>query len=134
MDLLFDRLATTIERNLDYRLERANVISANLANVDTPGYTPVELDFHNQLGQVLRGELPVTAAKTHYTHIGPPAAQPRADVTFDYTATPDEDGNSVDLDREMAKLAENQLHYRASTVAYNRRMALLKYAMSEGNR
>ena len=40
MKLLFDRLSQTLEHAMDFRLERSNMIAANLANVDTPGYTP----------------------------------------------------------------------------------------------
>ena len=134
MKLLFDRLSATLERNLDYRLERSNVIAANLANADTPGYTPVDMRFDEQLEQVLRGEETPTAARTHGRHAAPATPSPRAEMFFDPTAIPDEDGNGVDLDREMTKLAENQMLYQASTKAFTKRMALLKYAIAEGNR
>ena len=57
------------------------------------------------------------------------AARGRSSTTF---SLPDEDGNSVDLDHEMSKLAENQLLYRATTKVYSKRMVLLKYAIQEG--
>lgn len=132
MSVLFDRLTATLERSLDFRLERGNVIAANLANVDTPGFTPTELQFDEQLAQYLAGELPPgldTTADGHMSNVSP---EPRADVEFDYFALPNQDGNSVDLDHEMSKLAENQIQYRASTTFYNKRMALMKYAITEG--
>lgn len=134
MSLLFDRLSATLERGLDFRLERANVINANLANVDTPGYTPVDLKFEEQLQRFLAGDLPAGLRHTDPRHRGPAVGDVRGEIEFDYHALPDLDGNSVDLDHEMAKLAANQLQYRASTRAYNKRMALLKYAITEGNR
>ena len=54
------------------------------------------------------------------------------EVEYDYFSLPNEDGNSVDIDHEMSKLAENQLLYRATTRMYTKRMALMKYAITEG--
>lgn len=132
MSVLFDRLTATLERSLDFRLERGNVVSANLANVDTPGFTPIELNFDEQLQQYLNGEMPAGLATTDEGHMSTVLAEPRADVEFDNFALPNQDGNSVDLDHEMMKLSENQIQYRSSTVFYNKRMALMKYAITEG--
>lgn len=132
MSVLFDRLTTTLERSMDFRLERGNVVAANLANVDTPGYTPIELNFKEQLQQYLTGEMPPGLATTDDRHMSMYVSEPRADVEFDNFALPNQDGNSVDLDHEMSKLSENQILYRASTTFYNKRMALMKYAITEG--
>jgi flagellar basal-body rod protein FlgB len=136
MSLLFDRLSATLERGLDFRLERANVIGANVANVDTPGYTPVDLKFEEQLQRYLEGADPEPVLRETQADHRPGEVENdlRGELEFDYSALPDVDGNSVDLDSEMAKLAKNQIEYRASERAYNKRMALLKYAITEGNR
>ncbi len=135
MSVLFDRLTTTLERSLDFRLERGNVISANLANVDTPDYTPLDLQFDEELARQLSGEQPADIAKTHGGHLSvvPEPDEALARTEFDTYALPNLDGNSVDLDHEMAKMSENQIQYRASTVFYNKRMALMKYAITEGS-
>ena len=132
MKLLFDRLSSTLEHALDFRLERTNMISANLANVDTPGYTPVDIKFDEQLGDFLAGQNPPSVNQTDTRHLGATESAPRGDVEFDYFSLPDQDGNSVDLDHEMSKLAQNQLLYRATTKVYSKRMALIKYAIQEG--
>jgi flagellar basal-body rod protein FlgB len=132
MQLLFDRLNQTIERHLDFRLERGNMIAANVANVDTPDYTPVDLKFDQQLVDVLKGHDPQAVRKTHASHRGPDELRPRGDVEFDYHSLPDANGNSVDIDHEMSKLAENQLMYTTVVKALNKRMALMKYAIAEG--
>ncbi|MFN3201714.1 MAG: flagellar basal body rod protein FlgB [Bradymonadia bacterium] len=136
MTILFDNLDRTLEAHLDYRLENQNLIAGNIANVDTPGYTPVTLKFERQLNEVLQGETPPeyaggATAGSKMSWRGP--AYPRADVEFDPRVLPDADGNSVDLDHEMAKLAENTLIYQAVTKAYTRRAAMMKYAILEGN-
>ena len=132
MKLLFDRLSQTLEYAMDFRLERGNMIAANLANVDTPGYTPVDLSFNEQLNSFLDNGNPAGMRKTDAHHLGAREGAPRGEAEFDYFALPNEDGNSVDLDHEMSKLAENQLLYRAATKVYSKRMALLKYAIQEG--
>ncbi len=115
MKLLFDRLSSTLQHSLDMHLERGNLISSNLANVDTPGYTPVDMSFDQELAAFLDGKAPNST--------------PEADTEFDLYALPDKDGNSVDLDREMSKLAENRLKYEIKAKAYNKRMAMTKYAI-----
>ena len=132
MKLLFDRLSQTLQHAMDFRLERGNMIAANLANLDTPGYTPVEINFNEQLSTFMEGKSPSNIERTNVHHLGESEGTPRGEVEFDYFALPDEDGNSVDLDHEMSKLAENQLLYRAATKVYNKRMSLLKYAIQEG--
>lgn len=131
MKLMFDRLNSTLEHAMDLRLEKGNMISANIANVDTPDYTPVNITFDEQLSDYLAGQNPPTVAKTNGAHLGLNALAPRGEVEFDYFSLPNEDGNSVDIDHEMSKLAENQLLYRATTRMYTKRMALMKYAITE---
>ena len=132
MKLLFDRLTQTLEHAMDFRLERGNMIAANLANVDTPGYTPVNLKFDEQLADFLRETNPPPLSRTLASHVGSSTDAPRGEAEFDYYSLPDQDGNSVDLDHEMSKMAENQLLYRATTKVYSKRMALIKYAIQEG--
>lgn len=132
MKLLFDRLSSTLEHGLDFRLERQNMIAANMANTDTPGYTPVELNFEEALQRHLGGDDPPGLRHTDSLHRGSNPGVPEGDVEFDYFSLPDADGNSVDIDHEMGKVAENQLMYRATTQVYSKRMAMLKYAIAEG--
>jgi flagellar basal-body rod protein FlgB len=133
MNMIFDRLTSTLEHSLDFRLERGNMISANLANVDTPGYTPVELTFDQQLADFLGGRNPPQVQRTDINHLGATSTTPRGEAEYDFFALPDADGNAVDLDHEMAKMTENQLLYKTTTKIYSKRMALIKYAIAEGN-
>ena len=132
MKLLFDRVSQPLEHGLDFRLERQNMLAANLANTDTPGYTPVDLKFDEALQRHLTGDDAPGLRHTHSVHRGSNVGVPEGEVEFDFFALPDADGNSVDLDHEMSKVAENQLLYRATTRMYSKRMAMLKYAIAEG--
>jgi len=44
------------------------------------------------------------------------------------------DGNNVDIDREMALMAANQLNYNAMTQVLNEKYSLLRYVIHEGRR
>ena len=132
MSLLFDRLSGTIGHALDFRLARNNMIAANLANIDTPGYTPVELKFEHQLRSFLEGDKPLGLSTTDQRHFDLSDPLENADVEFDAYSLPDQKGNSVDLDHESSKLAENQLMYRSLIAAYNKRVGFLQYAINEG--
>jgi flagellar basal-body rod protein FlgB len=129
---LFDQTLVTLESSLDVRLERQNLLSANVANADTPHYRPVDLDFGKALAQAQHrhdpgtvpsaprvGDLPLIVAA------GPDRAG--SAVIEPAAGAPGIDGNRVDLDRAMASLSENALQYSASTRSVNKKLALLRY-------
>jgi len=133
MSILFDRLQGTMSHALDYRLQRNNMIAANLANIDTPGYTPVELKFEDQLRSFLDGDQPIGMSATHERHLSHSDPIEQGEIEFDPFSLPDQKGNSVDLDHESSKLAENQLMYRTLITAYNKRVSFLQYVVREGS-
>ena len=45
-----------------------------------------------------------------------------------------QDGNTVDVDEEMGRLAQNQIMYRSAVELLNRKIGTLKYAISAGSR
>ncbi len=69
MKLLFDRLSRTLEHGMNLRLQRANMISANLANAEPPGYTPVDTKFDEALQSFQAGEVPGGLHKTHAAEV-----------------------------------------------------------------
>jgi flagellar basal-body rod protein FlgB len=88
------------------------------------------LQFEHQLDGFLQGSSPLELNKTHTQHriMGQAEGdQPifgaieQGEVEFDAYSLPDQKGNSVDMDHENAKLAENQLLYRSLVAAYNKR-------------
>jgi flagellar basal-body rod protein FlgB len=124
------RLPDTITHAMNFRLQRQNAIAANIANVDTPNYTPVELQFNQQLDSFMSGQSTLELSKTHSSHrvLGAsegsiPIYEPieDAEIEFDVYSLPDKKGNSVDIDHESSKMAQNQIMYRALVTAYNKR-------------
>ena len=94
--LMSDQLA----RYIDLASALAKVTAENMANIDTPGYRAVGLDFAAEMKHAIS-----SAAAGE-------APQPvHAGVEKGLIARPD--GNNVSIDRESLNLAEAQLHYRA---------------------
>ena len=137
MSLLLDRLSSTVQHAMTYRLQRHNMISANMANIDTPGYTPVELQFQEQLRSYYENDAPYSSTSrglttTHSSHFGMDDPIEQGEIEFDPYSLPDSKGNSVDIDHESSKLAENQLMYRTLITAYNKRVSFLQHVISGG--
>jgi flagellar basal-body rod protein FlgB len=130
---IFDATLTTLERALDVRLARQAVLAGNVANADTPGFTPRELDFQAAMAAVAPPETAADAPRDGDLPLaaGGPAAPDRF-VGEDAGAAPGLDGNSVDLDRTMGAIAENAIQYGAAAKAAAKKLAILRYVASDG--
>ena len=119
-----------LQRALDYHLQRHNVLTSNVANVDTPGFRPQELLRGGPTG-LLNSSLPL--AETTEGHIASaPGTTADAYVAEEEKATPvGGDGNGVSLELEMSKLAANALRYQGAARLVTRQLAMLRYAASD---
>lgn len=123
---------------LNQRLTRHNVVTANVANAETPGYRAIGYDFEKQL-QAISDADPNEQMKTsnpkHYLNAFTEAdGTILPDVYVRPTESVGQDGNTVDIDQEMAKLAQNQILYRATVELMNKKLGTLRYAISTGGR
>jgi flagellar basal-body rod protein FlgB len=125
-----DRICTVMGKALSVQLDRQHLLSSNIANADTPGFVPVDLDFPAALRQELQdGRL--SATDEH--HLPAAAAEgPDATLFYDPSVVPGLDGNAVSLDNEMTKMAENTVLYNATARALQKKLGLLRYAINEG--
>ncbi len=110
---------------MTFHRERHTVLAGNLANLDTPGYRPVDLER-------TPANAPGAIDRTDIAHLD--ASGAGDDVrTFDDGGTlVSPDGNAVSLERELAKVDANRVRYGTSADLVSRRMALLKYAAGDG--
>ena len=69
--------------------------------------------------------------ENHYS-VGGKTASVRPDIYANPEGAVNNDGNSVDLEREMSALSENAILYKTALQLINKKMAALKYAASEG--
>lgn len=114
---------------LSFHRERHTVLAGNVANVDTPGYEPFDLE------RVTSSDLAANGLKkTHPGHYraGPGGAS-RMRSFVDAGTTRGADGNAVSLERELAKIDANRVRYSATSELVSRRLAMLRYAASDGN-
>jgi flagellar basal-body rod protein FlgB len=129
----FDPIIGALNTSLNLRLVNQNVISSNIANADTPGYKAKAVEFEGALRQALDtdGKIDMVATdKGHIIHRPTDPVQP--DIYDDPNGVESLDGNTVDRASEMAKMAENQLMFDASTEMLKKKLGMLKYAISEG--
>ncbi len=108
-----DNLFGIHEQALKLRTRRAEVLAANIANADTPGYKARDFDFRAVLRQQLpQGErMRVTSPR----HIQPDAGLVSASEMFYRIPTqPSLDGNTVDTQLEHTAYAANAMEYQAS--------------------
>jgi len=133
---IFDRDITLLERSLDFRSKRNNLLSGNVANIETPGYKAKDLVFEQALGKALKAYEPGPMNTTHPRHLDGRNATPLSLVQARTIQSANPvgavDGNSVDIEREMAKLAENQIAYQALGQMISHKFLQLRTAIREG--
>lgn len=104
-----------IGRGLDASWTKNEVISSNIANIDTPGYKKKKVQF----GDLLNGELSNLSSlkTTNAKHIQVPNYKDGyVNISTDMsTANMRTDENNVNIDEEMSDLAKNQIYYNVLT-------------------
>ena len=134
--LFGNNIFTIAQKSLDFRTSRHDLLASNVANKDTPGYQAEDLVFRASLEKALQAEQPGPLKQTDSRHFDgrntPPLNEVEAQRILSASPYPDFDGNTVDLDREMAKIAENQLMYNATLSMLAHKFRGLKSAIAEG--
>ncbi len=122
---------------LDGLATRHRAIANNVANVDTPGFKGKEVPFERQLQLALDRRQPVTLVRTdpqHLTAFGSRGSEMAPEVVSTHNSTLRNDGNNVDIDREMVKLADTTIKYNAISHLMSTRLSLLRSIINEGRR
>ena len=128
-----DKTSLLLKKTLDLRMQNQQIIAGNVANAQTPGYEAKRLEFESALRQAVEGkgyDVSVTHPRHISTHGGSIARVQGSISTIPATGVGD--GNSVDVDKEMVLLAQNQLMYEASAQLLNKKMGIIKYVV-QGN-
>lgn len=115
---------------LGLRAERLNLISANIANADTPGYRAQDLDFASALRAATGGPDPTALKATAQGHVGGTRAAIESARVFRTPTQPSLDGNTVDAQAEHAAFARAALEYRASLSFFDSRVRSLLTAIT----
>jgi len=110
-----------LSRHLNYHTERQAVIACNVTNLDTPGYRARDVSFTETVEHVASAEGD-QLTMSHATET----------IVAD-DETPDEDGNTVSLEGQMAKMNANLVRYRSLATLLSRRVGMLRYAATDGS-
>lgn len=135
MSQMFDNTTSALSTALNMRLLKHNVISSNIANAETPNYHAKKLDFEEALSRALDidGLRGMNTSHGDHFHVGGGSVgKIKPDIYENSEGAINNDGNTVDLEREMSSLAENTIMYKAALQLINKKLAALRYAASEG--
>ncbi len=130
---IFSRMALdVVERSMELHRRRHELIASNIANADTPGYKAKRFHFERELQQVVYGtdDLPLYVTNPKHIQVVPESLEQVKGKVELLRQPVRNDGNSVDIDKEMAALAENQLMYEALAQSYSQQIGRLKYAIT----
>ena len=136
-----DTTARLLEKALDGLSLRQKAITNNVANVETPNFKASEVSFEEDLQSAIRrAPAPdsLALATTSDLHLGGAKrlsvdeVRPRSTQLLHTSMR--NDGNNVDVDREMTRLAETQIFFQTATQLVNVKFNQLKTAIWEGRK
>ncbi|MDP3855909.1 flagellar basal body rod protein FlgB [Phenylobacterium sp.] len=132
MNLAEIPLFSMLRGRLGHLSERQRVISQNVANSDTPGYTPSDLKAYSFEAQVKGVVMAPVQTVTQPGHMAAPTARKGLGSQFKSVKARDSettlDGNSVVLEEEMLKMADARMSYDAAIGFYQKSLGLLRMA------
>ncbi len=135
LDSDFMKTQDILQRAMSVSLIRQEVIADNIANADTPHFKRSEVAFESELSRALRAydPHPFPAAMTHERHIPFYRVRDYREVKpivyLDYATTYRNDGNNVDIEKEMVDAKETALRYMAMAQRVNSSFGLLTIVM-----
>lgn len=135
MSDLFGKTINGLATSLSMRQMKQSVITSNIANAETPGYHAKKIDFEEALGRAmdLDGMNALSTSNKEHIAVGSiSAVKARPEIYENPDVIPNNDGNTVDIEKEMSALSENAILYKTALQLINKKMAALKYAATEG--
>lgn len=116
---------------------RQDVLAANIANADTPGYQARDIDFSQQLKQAMNNssmaKQSVSMSLTSNKHIeGKSMPFDDAQLLYRVPDQPSADGNTVDMDRERVNFADNAVKYQSGLTFLGADIKKMMTVLSQG--
>ena len=128
-----DKTLQAIAAATKFREMRQEMISSNIANKDVPGFKAKRLDFESALARALDvdGNMGMNVEDGKHFNVGNGGFNNLQPETYeDPNGVVSENGNTVDVQDEMAMMAENKIMYDALVQLMNKKLGLMKYAIS----
>ncbi len=112
---------------LALRAQRTELLSANIANKDTPGFKARDIDFAAAMREAAGAQGEMT--RTHAKHLSANGSDP-ASPMYRIPSQPTMDGNTVESQREHAAFMDNAMRYQASLNFLDSRIRGLRTAIN----
>jgi flagellar basal-body rod protein FlgB len=122
---LFDQTIGILARSLDLRTSGHKALSSNIANAETPNYRSKSIPFQKILESSIDRTSTISLVQTHAAHFA---------AEFETPVEMESSTEGVNIDQEMAKLAENNLMFQAGVQALVKKLEALKTTITEGGR
>jgi flagellar basal-body rod protein FlgB len=115
-----------LDKAADASWKRNEVISNNIANVDTPNYKRQDVQFESYLVEALAGgdSLDQSVENADLSTLSATTYTDNANLSYR------EDGNNVDIDTESANLAENQIRYYTLLDSMNQEFSRIRTVLT----
>ncbi len=132
IDKLFEKSMPGTEKLLDLTWRRNEALTSNIANAETPGYRAVDLSFANELKHAFESA-EQQVAQTNPKHMDI-SSDSMSHLVPDYSGATKADGNNVDIDIQMGRLAYNNGRYGTAANVIRKHFQFIKNAIREGGR
>jgi len=125
--LSYDRIPLILEKVLDCTSRVHDVIASNIANAETPGYKRREVSFQSLLNSYIE-----RLERANSSDEGIETLDFEPEIFEVRDGKMKRDGNNVDIDAEMVKLAENQLRNYMAIQLLRKRQSMINFSITEG--
>ncbi len=122
-----------MERILDVKLKRHELLANNLANVDTPGYKRRDISFEDVFQQNLN-DLLLTTTNARHIKANRYSNKFKEKVHYQHDRSFRNDKNNVDIDKEMIEILKNTFGYNIISDQVRNKLKMLHTAISEGRK
>lgn len=132
MNLLSNSSFERLQSGLGAANLRNRVLANNIANEATPYFKRSDVAFEGLLQKEMNGvNSTLSGKRTDPRHfiIGPSSHIPEPTISTDESSSMNNNGNNVDVEREMSLLAENQLRYNSYVQSVNEHIRLMRAAV-----
>ncbi|QOR68553.1 flagellar basal body rod protein FlgB [Cytobacillus suaedae] len=110
---LFSSTITTLEQAMNYSTAKQKVISHNIANSDTPNFKAKSVSFNSEFNRILKDSMQANKTDIRHYDFKSTNTSNSFSVFTQNSSSYNHNGNNVDIDKEMAELAKNQIYYNA---------------------
>ena len=129
-----------LEKSLNVESLRRKVIANNIANVDVPHFKRSEVNFESDLKRAIldrqdsTNKLPTRMNNNKHIPFFIPKSirEVQSRINLDYSTTYRNDGNNVDIEKEIVNSSKNMMRYNGFVTMLNHNFKVLKIAMKTG--